>query len=105
MSRLTGLDASFLALETGGSAHMHVGSVLVFEGPAPDYDGFKDRIDRGGTAPQAQEHVLDDVLSERRIAEHAVGAGIHLAVVVVEREAEGARLSQIGRHNKGYTRC
>jgi WS/DGAT/MGAT family acyltransferase len=47
MSRLTGLDASFLALETGGSAHMHVGSVLVFEGPAPDYDGFKDRIDRG----------------------------------------------------------
>ena len=41
MSRLTGLDASFLALETGGSAHMHVGSVLVFEGPAPDYDGSK----------------------------------------------------------------
>ncbi len=47
MSRLTGLDASFLALETGGSAHMHVGSVLVFEGPAPDYDAFKERIDRG----------------------------------------------------------
>ena len=47
MSRLTGLDASFLALETGGSAHMHVGSVLVFEGPAPDYEAFKDRIDRG----------------------------------------------------------
>ena len=50
------------------------------------------RIERGGTAPQAQEHVLDDVLSERRITEHAVGGGIHLAVVVVEREAEGARL-------------
>ena len=29
--RLTGLDASFLALEEGG-AHMHVGSVLLFEG-------------------------------------------------------------------------
>jgi diacylglycerol O-acyltransferase / wax synthase len=34
--RLTGLDASFLALERGG-AHMHVGSVLVLGGPAPAY--------------------------------------------------------------------
>ena len=37
--RLTGLDASFLALEQDG-ALMHVGSVLVLEGPAPDYDSF-----------------------------------------------------------------
>ncbi|HET6550503.1 MAG TPA: wax ester/triacylglycerol synthase family O-acyltransferase [Solirubrobacter sp.] len=43
--RLTGLDASFLALEKHG-AHMHVGSVLVFEGPAPDYDEFAARIER-----------------------------------------------------------
>ena len=35
--RLTGLDASFLAIERDG-AHMHVGSVLVLEGPAPAYD-------------------------------------------------------------------
>src|SRR4051794_39010727 len=44
--RLTGLDASFLALEKDG-AHMHVGSVLLFEGPAPDYDDFVARIARG----------------------------------------------------------
>jgi len=44
--RLTGLDASFLALEKDG-AHMHVGSVLLFEGPAPDYDAFVARIDHG----------------------------------------------------------
>jgi diacylglycerol O-acyltransferase / wax synthase len=37
--RLTGLDASFLALEEGG-AHMHVGSVLLFDGEAPGYDDF-----------------------------------------------------------------
>ena len=37
--RLTGLDASFLALEKDG-AHMHVGSVLVFEGETPDYYEF-----------------------------------------------------------------
>jgi WS/DGAT/MGAT family acyltransferase len=46
MARLTGLDASFLAFEKHG-AHMHVGSVLVFEGPAPDYDAFKERIGHG----------------------------------------------------------
>ena len=37
--RLTGLDASFLALEDAG-AHMHVGSCLLFEGEAPDYVDF-----------------------------------------------------------------
>ncbi len=41
--RLTGLDASFLALERGG-AHMHVGSVLVFDGPAPEYDELVEAI-------------------------------------------------------------
>jgi diacylglycerol O-acyltransferase len=44
--RLTGLDASFLALEKDG-AHMHVGSVLIFEGPAPSYDDFAAHIERG----------------------------------------------------------
>ena len=43
--RLTGLDASFLALEDRG-AHMHVGSVLVFGGEAPAYDDFVAQIER-----------------------------------------------------------
>ena len=42
--RLSGLDASFLALEKGG-AHMHVGSVLVFDGEAPEYDDFVGQIE------------------------------------------------------------
>src|SRR6201999_2578674 len=42
--RLSGLDASFLAMERGG-AHMHVGSVLVFEGEAPPYDDFVAHLD------------------------------------------------------------
>jgi diacylglycerol O-acyltransferase len=42
--RLTGLDASFLALEDAG-AHMHVGSCLLFEGEAPDYDAFIAQVD------------------------------------------------------------
>jgi len=44
--RLTGLDASFLALEEGGGAHMHVGSVLLFEGAAPAYDDFVTQLER-----------------------------------------------------------
>ncbi len=47
--RLTGLDASFLHLERGGRAHMHVASVLVFEGRPPGYlelvDHIRQRLD------------------------------------------------------------
>jgi diacylglycerol O-acyltransferase len=43
--RLSGLDASFLALEDGG-AHMHVGSVLLFEGDPPAYDDVIAQIER-----------------------------------------------------------
>jgi diacylglycerol O-acyltransferase len=43
--RLSGLDASFLALEDGG-AHMHVGSVLLFEGESPDYEDLIGHVER-----------------------------------------------------------
>ncbi len=43
--RLTGLDASFLHLEDA-SAHMHVASVMLFEGPPPPYDELIDAIER-----------------------------------------------------------
>ena len=42
---LSALDAAFLQLEDG-SAHMHVGAVLVFDGPAPSYDEMTDAIAR-----------------------------------------------------------
>ena len=42
--RLSGLDSSFLHLERG-PAHMHVGSTMIFEGPAPDYEDFKQAIE------------------------------------------------------------
>lgn len=43
--RLSGLDASFLALEEGG-AHMHVGSCMLFEGSAPAYDDLAAHLER-----------------------------------------------------------
>jgi WS/DGAT/MGAT family acyltransferase len=42
--RLSGLDSAFLHLEDHGAAHMHVASVMVFEGKAPSYDEFVEHI-------------------------------------------------------------
>jgi WS/DGAT/MGAT family acyltransferase len=41
--RLSSVDASFLHQEKE-SAHMHVGAVMVFEGPPPDYEGFLEQV-------------------------------------------------------------
>jgi diacylglycerol O-acyltransferase / wax synthase len=43
--RLTGLDTSFLHLEDS-SSHMHVASVMLFEGPVPPYDELLEAIER-----------------------------------------------------------
>ncbi|HEY8769630.1 MAG TPA: wax ester/triacylglycerol synthase family O-acyltransferase [Thermoleophilaceae bacterium] len=43
--RLSGLDASFLHLEDA-SAHMHVASVMLFEGDSPPYDELLEGIER-----------------------------------------------------------
>src|SRR3954464_12758440 len=43
--RLTPLDSSFLHLEDQAS-HMHVGTVLVFDGPPPDYEDFLSYVER-----------------------------------------------------------
>src|SRR6187200_519870 len=39
--RLSAVDASFLHQE-GPASHMHVGAVLIFDGPPPDYEDFCD---------------------------------------------------------------
>ena len=41
--RLTGLDASFLHLERDG-AHMHVAATMIFDGPPPDFEEFKEHL-------------------------------------------------------------
>jgi WS/DGAT/MGAT family acyltransferase len=42
--RLSAVDASFLAQEKA-SAHMHVGAVMVFEGPPPSYEEFLEQVE------------------------------------------------------------
>src|SRR5919109_629260 len=41
--RLTAVDASFLAQE-GQNSHMHIGAVMVFEGPPPAFEDFADHV-------------------------------------------------------------
>jgi len=44
---LAPLDATFLELEDADrSAHMHIGAILVFEGPAPGLDELRARLER-----------------------------------------------------------
>jgi diacylglycerol O-acyltransferase / wax synthase len=42
--RLSGLDSAFLHIEDAGPAHMHLGSIMVFEGSAPGYVEFVEHI-------------------------------------------------------------
>lgn len=57
MERVTALDASFLALD-GGNSHLHVGSIVVVEGPAPTPEAFTahlaSRLDR---APRLRQRL------------------------------------------------
>jgi WS/DGAT/MGAT family acyltransferase len=41
--RLTAVDASFLAQESQ-NAHMHIGAVMIFEGPPPAFEDFADHV-------------------------------------------------------------
>ena len=43
MDRLSSIDASFLTQE-GSASHMHVGGILIFEGPPPSYRDLLDHV-------------------------------------------------------------
>ena len=55
--RLSGLDASFLHIENS-SAHMHVASVMLFEGAPPPYDDLLEAIERRlGLVPRYRQRL------------------------------------------------
>src|SRR5690349_18383317 len=43
LDRLTSIDASFLHQE-GEASHMHIGGVLIFDGPPPPFEEFLDHV-------------------------------------------------------------
>jgi diacylglycerol O-acyltransferase len=64
--RLTALDATFLHLESGG-AHMHVASILIFEGAPPPYDDFVGFIEgRLHLVPRYRQKLADVPLGQGR---------------------------------------
>jgi diacylglycerol O-acyltransferase / wax synthase len=79
--RLSGLDASFLALEKDG-AHMHVGSVLVLEGDAPRYEALIERIEsRLHLVPRYRQRLAFPPLSQARpvwVDDPHFNAGYHV---------------------------
>src|SRR3954453_12877083 len=65
-NRLTALDATFLHLETGG-AHMHVASILLFDGAAPPYDDLVRAIeDRLHLVPRYRQRLAHVPLGQGR---------------------------------------
>ena len=64
--RLSALDASFLHIEDS-SAHMHVASVMLFEGPPPPYDELLEGIeDRLGLVPRYRQRLAYVPLGQGR---------------------------------------
>src|SRR5918998_213860 len=64
--RLTGLDASFLHLEDS-AAHMHVASVMTFEGPPPPYEDLLEAIERRlGLVPRYRQRLAFVPLGQGR---------------------------------------
>jgi WS/DGAT/MGAT family acyltransferase len=63
---LSALDSTFLELEDADpTAHMHIGAVLVFDGPAPPQEDLLARLcDRLPALPRFRQQLLDDFRSD-----------------------------------------
>ena len=61
LDRLTSVDASFLTNESSNS-HMHVGAILIFEGPPPKYVDLVEHV-RGQAADDSETALLTEALA------------------------------------------
>jgi WS/DGAT/MGAT family acyltransferase len=96
--RLSGLDASFLALEDGG-AHMHVGSVLLLEGEAPAYPDFVAQVEhRLALVPRYRQKLAFPPLVQSRpvwVDDPHFNAGYHLRHTALPAPAGEHELRQL----------
>ena len=96
--RLSPLDASFLSLETDG-AHMHVGSVLVFDGPAPPYEELVTQIERRlHLVPRYRQKLAYPPLRQARpvwVDDPHFNAGYHVRHTALPAPAGEAELRQL----------
>jgi len=96
--RLSGLDASFLALEEHG-AHMHVGSVLLFDGKAPDYEDFVAHLERRlALVPRYRQKLALPPLVQSRpvwVDDPHFNAGYHVRHTALPEPAGEAELRRL----------
>jgi WS/DGAT/MGAT family acyltransferase len=96
--RLSGLDASFLALEDG-RAHMHVGSVLLLEGEAPAYPDFVAQVEhRLALVPRYRQKLAFPPLVQSRpvwVDDPHFNAGYHLRHTALPAPAGEHELRQL----------
>jgi diacylglycerol O-acyltransferase / wax synthase len=96
--RLSGLDASFLALEQGG-AHMHVGSVLLLDGPAPSYEELVAAIDsRLHLVPRYRQKLAFPPLGQGRpvwVDDPHFNAGYHVRHTALPKPAGREELERL----------
>jgi diacylglycerol O-acyltransferase / wax synthase len=96
--RLSGLDASFLAFETDG-AHMHVGSVLVLDGPAPAYDELVAQIEsRLHLVPRYRQKLAFPPLGQARpvwVDDPHFNVGYHVRHTALPPPAGAAELQRL----------
>jgi diacylglycerol O-acyltransferase / wax synthase len=96
--RLSGLDASFLALEKDG-AHMHVGSVLVFEGDAPPYEELRHAVEaRLHLVPRYRQKLAFPPLIQARpvwVDDPHFNAGYHVRHSALPEPAEYEQLRKL----------
>jgi diacylglycerol O-acyltransferase len=96
--RLTGLDASFLAFEEGG-AHMHVGSVMLFEGDAPPYEEFVAQLERRlALVPRYRQKLAFPPLVQSKpvwIDDPHFNAGYHVRHTALPEPAGEAELERL----------
>jgi diacylglycerol O-acyltransferase len=96
--RLSGLDASFLALEDRG-AHMHVGSVLLFEGGAPPHEDFIAQLDRRlALVPRYRQKLAFPPLVQSRpvwVDDPHFNAGYHVRHTALPAPAGKAELRRL----------
>ncbi len=66
LDRLTALDASFIAQENAES-HMHIGGLVICEGPAPDPEEFLDHVrSRLHLVPRYRQRIMQPPLESGR---------------------------------------
>ncbi|HVM27855.1 MAG TPA: wax ester/triacylglycerol synthase family O-acyltransferase [Mycobacteriales bacterium] len=66
LDRLTSVDAGFLHQEDGG-AHMHIGGLGVFDGPAPTGEEFRDHLEsRLSLVPRYRQRIVEMPLGTGR---------------------------------------